>query len=107
LTGPDPDVAYFFDSRSCPAKGGAGNNTMQYANPEVDRLLTEGAATTDQAKRKQAYDQVQAIIRNDLALLPIFQYARIEGTKGKLVGYKPSINVQANSWNVREWYWAT
>jgi peptide/nickel transport system substrate-binding protein len=107
LTGPDPDVAYFFDSRNIPAKGGAGNNTMQYVNPAADKLLAEGAATTDMAKRKEIYAQVQTIIRADLPLLPLFQYATIEGTKAKLIGYAANVNSQSNQWNVREWYWTT
>ncbi|MCW3473594.1 peptide ABC transporter substrate-binding protein [Limobrevibacterium gyesilva] len=107
LVGPDPDVAYYFDSNNVPAKGGAGNNTMQYANPEVDKLLQEGASTPDQAKRKAIYQQVQTIIRNDLPILPIFQYTTVEGTKAKLKGYRPNINTQTNCWNVNEWYWAT
>jgi len=107
LTGPDPDVSYYFDSHNVPAKGGAGNNTMQYANPEVDKLLLEGATTTDMARRKTIYAQVQSIIRDDLPLLPIFQYAVIEGTKAKLIGYAPNVNTQSNCWNVGQWYWAS
>ena len=107
LVGPDPDVTYYFDSKSVPAKGGAGDDTMQYSNPEVDRLLQAGAATTDQAKRRDIYVQVQKIIREDLPILPIFQYAMVEGTKSKLIGYRPNINTQVNSWNIAEWYWST
>jgi len=107
LTGPDPDVSYYFDSHNVPAKGGAGNNTMQYDNPEVDKLLLEGATTFDRAKRKAIYAQVQSLIRADLPLLPIFQYAVIEGTKAKLIGYAPNVNSQSNDWNVGLWYWVS
>jgi peptide/nickel transport system substrate-binding protein len=106
LTGPDPDVAYYFDSHSIPARGGAGDNTMQYVNPDVDTLLDQGQATVDQAERKAAYLRLQAIIRDDLPLLPIFQYAMVEGTKAKLMGYRPNINTQSNCWNIGQWYWA-
>jgi peptide/nickel transport system substrate-binding protein len=107
LTGPDPDVSYYFDSHNVPAKGGAGNNTMQYDNSEVDKLLLEGATTFDRAKRKAIYAQVQSLIRADLPLLPIFQYAVIEGTKAKLIGYAPNVNSQSNDWNVGLWYWVS
>jgi peptide/nickel transport system substrate-binding protein len=106
LVGPDPDVTYYFDSHSTPAKGGAGDNTMQYVNPQVDQLLRDGAGTTDQAKRQAIYQQLAGIIRDDLPILPIFQYAMTEGTKAGLNGYKPNINVQVNSWNIAEWYWS-
>ena len=45
MTGPDPDTTDYFSSHAINAKGGAGQNTMQYANPEVDKLLGEGANT--------------------------------------------------------------
>ena len=46
---------------------------------------------------------MQAIIRDDLPMLPIFQYARIEGTKDKLIGYTPSVYVSSNCWNIGQW----
>ena len=59
------------------------------------------------AKRKAAYQKMQTITRHDLPYLPIFQYARVEGTKAKLKGYDPNVNVQVNSWNMNLWYWET
>lgn len=105
--GPDPDVSVFFSSHSIPVKGGAGNNAMQYSNPQVDKLLTQGAATLDMAKREEIYMEVQSIVRGDLPLLPLFQNAVIEGTKAKLIGYSPNVNTSSNAWNVGQWYWAT
>jgi peptide/nickel transport system substrate-binding protein len=40
-------------------------------------------------------------------MLPIFQYARIEGVKSGLIGYQPSVYVACNCWNIAQWYWAT
>jgi peptide/nickel transport system substrate-binding protein len=107
MTGPDPDVTTYYSSKATMAKGGAGQNTMQYVNPKVDELLAEGATTLEQSKRVPIYHELQSIIRNDLPMLPIFQYARIEGTKAGLVGYAPSVYVQSNCWNIAQWYWAT
>ncbi|MBU6498110.1 MAG: peptide ABC transporter substrate-binding protein, partial [Rhodospirillales bacterium] len=107
MTGPDPDVSQFFLSTAIPAKGGAGQNTMEYANPEVDKLLLGAATTFDRAVRQKNYWQAAEIIRQDMPLLPIFQYATVEGTKKGLVGYAPSVYVSVNTWNVNTWYWAT
>lgn len=41
------------------------NNTGGYSNPEVDRLLEEGAVTVDQARRKEIYDRVQEIVMEE------------------------------------------
>lgn len=106
MLGSDPDVTPRFHSGGIPAKGGRGNNNVQYANPEVDALLVQGATQFDQAARRATYARIQSIIRDDLAILPIFQYAVAEGTKEGLIGYKPNINTSSNCWNIREWYWA-
>jgi peptide/nickel transport system substrate-binding protein len=107
MTGPDPDTTIYYSSKAIPAKGGSGDNTMQYINPKVDELLAQGASTLDQTKRAAIYREMQAIVRNDLPMLPIFQYAVIEGTKANLVGYQPSVYVASNCWNIGQWYWAT
>lgn len=44
---------------------------MGYNNPEVDRLLAEGVATTDIAKRADAYKGMQKLLSQDLPILPL------------------------------------
>jgi peptide/nickel transport system substrate-binding protein len=105
--GPDPDVTDRFASTAIPAKGGSGSNTMQYADPKMDELLRQGVAEFDRAKRKAIYDAIQEKVRADLAILPMFQYVTIEGTKEGLMGYAPNINSQSNCWNCGTWFWAT
>ena len=106
MVGPDPDASNYFASSEIAAKTGAGQNTMQYANPEVDRLLQEGASELDRAKRIPIYQKLQLALREDLAFLPQHQYALIEGTKAKMKGYAPDINVRLNTWNLASWHWA-
>lgn len=105
MTASDPAADDYFASHDIPAKGGAGQNTFQYENPEVDTLLAQGATTLDQTARKAIYAKVQAAVRHDLPFLPLFQYAMVEGTKAKLVGYEANVNVRSNCWNIRDWYW--
>ena len=105
MVGPDPDSTDYFHSGSIAAQGGAGQNTVQYKNPEVDKLLEAAAISVDRDERREKYLQQQAILRHDLPYLPIFQYAMVEGTKTGLAGYTPNINVRINSWNAMTWYW--
>ena len=105
--GPDPDAYDFFGTKAIGAKGGTGQNTTQYSNPEVDKLLAEGASTVDQAKRKEIYQKMQEITRHDLPYLPIFQYKMVEGIKEGLQNFVPNVAVQENSWNAGQWYWAS
>jgi len=48
--------------------GGSFNDGL-YSNPQVDQLLEQGRATTDQAKRKQIYQEAQKIIVGDAAYI--------------------------------------
>ena len=47
------------------------------------------------------------MLREDLPFLPQQQYVEIEGTKAKLRGFQPNINVRANIWNLETWHWAS
>jgi peptide/nickel transport system substrate-binding protein len=106
MLGGDPDATQYFGSGSIPAKGGRGTNVYQYRSAEADRLLAEGARQFDRAQRKATYGSLQKLIRNDLAILPLFQHYLAEGVREGLQGYRPNINININSWNMRAWYWS-
>jgi len=103
--GADPDPSDRLSSASIPSKTGSGFNTAQFSNPEVDGLLHHATATLDREARKQDYFKVQSVVREELPLLPMFQWVMIEGTKANLHGYQPNVNVRSNCWNVSSWYW--
>ena len=105
MVGPDPDASNYFASSEIAAKTGSGQNTMQYSNPEVDKLLEQGANELDREKRSPIYQKLQEVLREDLPFLPQHQYALVEGTKAKLKGYEPNINVRLNTWNIATWHW--
>jgi peptide/nickel transport system substrate-binding protein len=106
-TGADPDVSDRLGSWAIPAQSGSGANTMQYSNPEVDRLLRESVGLLDRERRKANYFRVQELVRQDLPMLPICQTNQIEGSKSDLLGYRANINYRSNCWNLRQWYWAS
>jgi peptide/nickel transport system substrate-binding protein len=47
-------------------------NWTAYNNPEVDRLIDEAATITDRAKQQQAYWQIQKLLMDDVAMVPIY-----------------------------------
>ncbi|WP_219213985.1 peptide ABC transporter substrate-binding protein [Variovorax boronicumulans] len=104
-TGADPDPTQRFSSSAIPAQGGSGLNYYQYKNAEVDRLLVIAQTTFKQAERKEAYQKIQSLMREDLAILPICTPTPVEGTKAKLVGYQSNPCVASNSWNIGSWRW--
>lgn len=66
----DPDIfRYCYSSLSFPPKGG---NRGHYSNPEVDRLLAEATASTDQQVRRRDYVRIQQILATDLPSIPLW-----------------------------------
>ncbi|MBW6418546.1 peptide ABC transporter substrate-binding protein [Celeribacter sp. PS-C1] len=103
LAGADPDTSDYFMSTMSPALGGSGQNTFAYQNPKVDELLTKGAANFVPEERKAIYEEMQAVMRDDLPFLPMFQYAVIKGWKDDVTGPEPNVNNRIDTWNVRDW----
>ncbi len=103
LTGPDPDTSDFFRSTSSPAKGGSGQNTWQFANKDVDDLLAKGGSLFVPDERKKVYLQIQEIMRKELPLLPLFQYATVRGHKQGIENIEYNINNRIDTWNVATW----
>ncbi|MEO7745923.1 MAG: ABC transporter substrate-binding protein, partial [Actinomycetota bacterium] len=56
----DPDNFYSLVIRS-----GGPINTTGYANPKVDAMIDQAAATVDEAARKKLYAQIRTIVRDE------------------------------------------
>ncbi len=68
---------------------GAFFNYGHYSNPTMDKLLGEGLATNDFAKRKAIYDQVQELSNKDLPLMYLYTLGNIVGMKKTVHGFVP------------------
>lgn len=106
LTGGDPDTSDYFSSKSIAAQGGAGQNTWQWKNEEVDKLLAEGASIFVPEERKKAYARIQELARDELPFLPLHQFTDLRGYKKGFAGYVANVNVRIDSWNVNSWRWS-
>jgi peptide/nickel transport system substrate-binding protein len=80
---PDGNIHQFM---TC--KGGL--NDMKYCNPEVDKLLNEARASTDDAVRKQKYDAVAVILNDDLPIIYLGHQPYAYGISKKVSGFAPS-----------------
>nr|WP_321507417.1 peptide ABC transporter substrate-binding protein [uncultured Celeribacter sp.] len=103
LAGADPDTSDYFMSTMSPARGGSGQNTFAYQSEKVDELMIKGAANFVPEERKAIYQEMQAVIREDLPFLPLFQYSVIKGWKADVTGPAPNVNNRIDTWNVRDW----
>ncbi|MEM9348638.1 MAG: ABC transporter substrate-binding protein [Pseudomonadota bacterium] len=79
-------------------KTGGGSNAGGYSNPELDALLEAGRVNFEQEKREEIYQQIQEIIAEDAALIPVFH-------KSMLVVSRPGLN--GFDVHPTEFYWLT
>lgn len=96
FTGPDPDPS---SSLSSAAAAPGGNNTSGYKNQQVDQLLSQAVAETDQNKRKQFYYQIQQIVGEDLPRFPLVTAKQVYAASKRVQG----LNVGAFTRFVRPW----
>ncbi len=77
--GPDPAA---LESRV----GTTGSmNQSNYSNAEVDSLFKEAVSTGDQDERAELYKQIQAILAEDLPIVPISQYTSYDACASNVI----------------------
>ena len=102
--GPDPNRAYQY-YYSIDQKG----NNYKYKNPELDKLLDQGAAEMDAAKRPALYQQACKIMSNDLPWTFMWQTVRYGYVANKIGNFLftpapggGSYYDQAEKWFIRK-----
>ena len=63
-----------------------------YDNSEVDELLIQGRQETDETKRLEIYKEVQRILQEDVAVLPLAELDVISATRANVTGFEPMAN---------------
>ncbi len=68
-------------------------NFFGYANPEVDRLYDQWAASRDADGRAKAFAQVQRLVATDVAMIPGVSANQNVALSDKLTGYAAYIDL--------------
>jgi peptide/nickel transport system substrate-binding protein len=68
-------------------KTGESGNFVNYSNPEVDELIDQGIASTDQEERARIYQEIQALLLEDLPWINLFVANQYEAMKDYVQGY--------------------
>ncbi len=69
-------------------KTGVGANRTGYNNPKVDALLAEGRSTSDAARQKEIYGEIQQIIWNDQPFIFLWYQTQALGVANKVKGLR-------------------
>lgn len=70
---------------------GGGNNYTGFSNPEYDRLLAEAARSPDRDKRYELFQQAEAILMQELPIMPIYFYTSPYLIHPSVRGWYPTI----------------
>ena len=85
----DPEIYRMaFHSKEVPP----GRNRGSYINERLDQLLDQAVDAPDGPARKAVYDSVQALVHEDLAIIPLWYDEQIAITKKNVSHYSPSLN---------------
>ena len=67
---------------------GATYNAFDYANPKMDNLLDEAAATMDPEKRRKVYEEIQQLVIDDVIQVPIYHTVAVFATSDKVKNFR-------------------
>jgi oligopeptide transport system substrate-binding protein len=70
---------------------GGGNNRTGWSNPEYDRLIAEAARTTDPQQRLEVFQKAEAILLDELPMIPIYFYTHVHARRPEVNGWYPTI----------------
>ncbi len=77
-------------------------NYGRYCNPEYDQLWQQASTELELEKRAELYQQMDELLREDVAVIPIVNRANAQGVSNQLTGIEPS-PWDANTWDIKNW----
>lgn len=85
-----------------------GQNSPGFSNPEMDRLCHAISTELDQDKRVAMLRRTQAILSEEMPVLPLYFRVDISAVKTALQNWKPTGLGPGGevTWNVTQWAWA-
>jgi oligopeptide transport system substrate-binding protein len=70
---------------------GGGNNETGWSSPTYDALIAEAGRTTDLAARREVFQKAEAILLDEMPIIPIYFYTRVCLKRPELKGWHPNI----------------
>lgn len=104
LTGVEPLPNLIFGCEEIPRKPSwAGKNRMGWCNEDAERVMAAADTEVDPAKRAGLVHEANAIIADQVPVLPLFQSPDVVAWRTRVQGLK--LNPSANhTWNMDEWW---
>jgi peptide/nickel transport system substrate-binding protein len=102
---PNPDMAIWLSSGGNHLWNPEQKTPATLWEAEIDRLMRSQIVTRAYAERKRLYDRVQAIVVENLPLVPLVSPNLLAGAKKDLANFRPALLEPYTLWNVEQLYW--
>ncbi len=103
-TGVEPEPGLLFTCSQIPKHPQwAGKNRYRYCNPDLDRLIALAEQEPSLKKRAQLIRQIDAIVADDLPVIPLFQAPDTVAWINKVHGVVPN-GQSGHTWNMENWW---
>jgi peptide/nickel transport system substrate-binding protein len=105
----DPDDLYYWHSSQIPVSpGSSGGNMPAFFYPyafqeEIDDLTANGASTLDFAQRQDIYDDIQALLLEEVPVIFLYWEEAFPAARANIGGFWPSAWTPL-LWNAADWY---
>jgi peptide/nickel transport system substrate-binding protein len=93
---------FIADSKSIFETDG-GQNYGKYSNPQVDKLLADGAKELDPAKLRDSFNQADEIMSKDAYVLPLYQKPVFIAVYSDYVYVRNNPTAEGQTYNIDEW----
>ena len=80
-----------------------GQNWDHYANPQLDKLLNQAAATLNTTAAATLYNQADALLWKDMVTLPLFQQPQLYTWNSTYGNVLPNPSNNGLTWNAQTW----
>lgn len=70
---------------------GGGNNETGWSNAEYDRLIAQAGRTMDPQQRREIFQKAEAILLQELPVIPLYYYTRVSLKRPEVQGWYPTI----------------
>jgi oligopeptide transport system substrate-binding protein len=70
---------------------GSGNNETGWSNSEYDRLIVQAAATAEPQQRLEVFQKAEALLMDEMPIIPIYFYTRIYLQRPEVKGWYSNI----------------
>ena len=68
-----------------------GNNETGWSDKEYDRLIAEAGRTTDPQQRLELFQKAEAILLDEMPIIPIYFYTHVAARRPEVKGWWPTI----------------